>query len=100
MDELDYSYTDEIICPYCGHEHSDSWEASDESDDEQCGECGKHFSYTSYTTRNFTSKKVDCLNGSPHDWKNVSGYYPGYPDAKRCKVCQKSEYGKRDTIVL
>ncbi|MFZ3047005.1 MAG: hypothetical protein WA151_13920 [Desulfatirhabdiaceae bacterium] len=37
----DTDYTDEVICPNCGHKHSDSWEMQDGEYD--CGECGKPF---------------------------------------------------------
>ena len=42
--------TDEIVCPYCGYEISDSWEYSD-SDDQQCCACDKHFHYNRHTPR-------------------------------------------------
>ena len=51
--EIDHECTNEIVCPYCGNEFSDSWEYS--SSDEQiglieCGECEKSF----YANRNIT----------------------------------------------
>lgn len=44
-----------IICPYCDHKFTDSWEWS-ECRDAECGECGKEFDLevqtdVSYTTR-------------------------------------------------
>lgn len=38
-------FTDEIVCPYCGYEVSDSWECPDEDDEMYCDNCGKEFSY-------------------------------------------------------
>ena len=54
--EIDHEYTDEIVCPYCGYEHGDSWEAPDDGEDE-CAECGKTFRFErDYTIRYVTVK--------------------------------------------
>lgn len=42
LEELDFK--DEICCPHCGYEQSDSWEASD-SGDEECQSCGSKYFY-------------------------------------------------------
>lgn len=39
------TYGDEIICPYCKYEHSDSWELESDDGETECGECGKSFLY-------------------------------------------------------
>jgi hypothetical protein len=36
---------EEITCPYCGHEYSDSWDRRESSNDEYCSICGGTFSY-------------------------------------------------------
>lgn len=46
--EIDCSYTDEVVCPYCGYEFGDSWEIfthhySDYRESVECCECGKEF---------------------------------------------------------
>lgn len=97
--EIDHEYTDEIVCPYCGHESEDSWEASEDSDDEECDECGKHFAYDSETTRTYTSRKVDCLNGGEHAW-TTGALHPLYPNARYCKACRKHEWGTPKEVVL
>ena len=38
---FDHEYTDEIVCPHCGFEYSDSWESSD--GEKECYECGEKF---------------------------------------------------------
>ena len=56
--EIDHIYTDEIVCPRCGIEWTDSWEALDESiegEPEECEECHCKFWYrrdihVTYTT--------------------------------------------------
>lgn len=43
-DEMDHSYTDEIVCPHCGYEHTDSWEqgsGNEEDFESECHDCGK-----------------------------------------------------------
>lgn len=44
----DCLFTDELMCPYCGHTTSDSWELDDEGEI-CCDECNETFKYT----RNF-----------------------------------------------
>lgn len=36
-------FTDEIVCPYCGYEYSDSWGENDDKLD--CQKCGETFHY-------------------------------------------------------
>jgi len=36
---------DEIKCPYCGAEVSDSWEYSDSDDEHECSDCGSIYAY-------------------------------------------------------
>ncbi|QVK17752.1 hypothetical protein KHQ81_13005 [Mycoplasmatota bacterium] len=49
MNELKHKYTNEIVCPYCGYEFSDSWEFDGDEDLGliECEECDKSF----YATR-------------------------------------------------
>jgi NAD-dependent SIR2 family protein deacetylase len=62
---VDCAYTDAIICPYCGHKFSDSWEYMDEdSQITECDRCGRPFTlYTqtivSYNTRPIAFDKVN-----------------------------------------
>jgi transcription elongation factor Elf1 len=37
----DTDYTDEVICPHCGYEHSDSFEMSEGV--RECSDCGREF---------------------------------------------------------
>jgi DNA-directed RNA polymerase subunit RPC12/RpoP len=44
--DIDHSYTDEIVCPYCGYEFGDSWEffnTGNEDPQIDCEECNKTF---------------------------------------------------------
>jgi hypothetical protein len=60
-EQINHDYTDEIVCPYCGHVDCDSWEFLDGNEGDSvsdCGKCGKtfhcsrHISIT-YSTRRF-----------------------------------------------
>lgn len=46
-EEINHEYTDEIVCPYCGNEHGDSWEFNSNEQGSlglyECGNCGKEF---------------------------------------------------------
>lgn len=72
--EIDCSCTDEIVCPHCGYEFSDSWE-NFQYDDEciegiECEKCEKEFnvernisiSYNSYIPKeNILPPRYDDL---------------------------------------
>lgn len=47
--------TDEIVCPHCGREQSDSWEWADSDDDAECGHCGGRFHYERNITVTYSS---------------------------------------------
>jgi len=50
IDELDYLHNDEVVCPYCDYEHSDSWDfgLKDGNESEiECGDCEKTFTVIS-----------------------------------------------------
>ena len=58
-EEIDHDHTDEVICPYCGYEFSDSWEFNGTQDEQhvECDECGKEFFLYVIITVNYTTKK-------------------------------------------
>jgi hypothetical protein len=39
--DVEYQYTNEITCPYCGYEFGDSWEASE--GEKECPDCDRKF---------------------------------------------------------
>lgn len=58
-DKFDTWFTENIVCPYCGYEESDSWEHRYDYDDEyECEECGKKFSWERIIDVSYTSKKI------------------------------------------
>jgi len=61
-EEIDCSSTDEIVCPYCGHEHRDSWEMLDGHSDcgkVDCGECEREFEVSRYVSVSYTSYPIE-----------------------------------------
>jgi len=47
MDEIDHVYTKEIVCPYCGYEHSSTDYRVDDhmSGSDNCVGCGEGFDF-------------------------------------------------------
>lgn len=43
--EINHRFTDEVVCPHCGHEHSDSWDFFSDSNtiEIECDRCEKEF---------------------------------------------------------
>jgi len=49
----------ELVCPYCGYEHQDSWEFGEDGEVECCNEkCERTFSFHTNTVTTYTSKKM------------------------------------------
>ena len=60
-DSLDYYRTEEIVCPYCKHEHEDSW---DHGNIEcgmimECEQCEKTFNVSSEPDLYYYSSKIN-----------------------------------------
>jgi hypothetical protein len=98
--EIDCSYTDELVCPYCGYEDSDSWEyfsRSGDSTNAECGECGKTFRASQNVTVDYSSKKLPCMNGEgEHDWSEWSECFSFDNSERRyCYDCSNEEIRKK-----
>ena len=58
--EIDCSYTDEVVCPYCGYEFQMSYEIFYNPDDDffrglECDECGKQFNVHKHVSVTYSS---------------------------------------------
>lgn len=62
--KIDHKYTDNIICPWCGHKNSDSWE-SDDNGEEECGECEQSYTYERIVTVEYSTSKVKPKASDP-----------------------------------
>ena len=61
MIEIDHEFTKEIVCPYCGYIHSESYEFGngEEGDGEdECGECGKKFRWSRMVSVDYSTEKI------------------------------------------
>ena len=57
MEEIDHEFTDNIVCPHCGHEFMDCFEFSDTGAYE-CYECGEKFEYEREVTITYSTRKI------------------------------------------
>lgn len=55
-DEINFEYTSEVVCPWCGYEYHDSWEFSNEGN-EICPECFGEFEYWRDITVDYSTKR-------------------------------------------
>ena len=53
--KIDCMFTEEIVCPNCGHEFSDSWEYEDSDSEMYCESCEKEFTYERHVEVTYTS---------------------------------------------
>ena len=57
LEQIDASCTDEVVCPYCGAEMTDSWEYPD-SGEEWCEECDRVFTFFRQVDVHYSSQQV------------------------------------------
>lgn len=91
--EIDCEYTDDVVCPYCGHHMDGDIGDGPSTGEQECDKCEKKFDCTPSYSVSYTTMKVDCWNGSPHDFKK-DRFWPD--DEKKapwtCKECSKTEW--------
>jgi DNA-directed RNA polymerase subunit RPC12/RpoP len=71
--KIDCRYTDEVICPYCGYEYSDSWEFRSNEGELTCNNCNKKFLYTRNISIDFSTTKMPCKDDK-HEYKQEPRY--------------------------
>lgn len=89
--EFDTRYTDTVICPYCGYDNGDDDGDGPRTGEEQCQECEKKFHCEPDYSVSYITRKVPCLNGEPHQWRDNWGAF-----SKCCKHCLKIEWNKSE----
>lgn len=52
---FEHDYEDEVVCPHCGYEHSDSWEMRD--GEHECPECDKKFELECHHSVTYSTTK-------------------------------------------
>ena len=83
-------------CPYCEAPQeycNDEGFGQDDTWDEECTECGKLYRLQGWYEEEYSAEKADCLNGEPHDFKQIVGYPKEWFIGKfRCSACDKEEH--------
>ncbi len=95
-EEIDCDYTDEIVCPHCGYEHSDSWEAGEDGAGE-CGSCGEEYHFTRNINVDYCTVKIFCRRDG-HKWKKPQWMWEDKEKNKHlwsrmCSECDGREQG-------
>lgn len=54
--EGDTDYTQEVVCPWCGYEHSDSWEMT--MGKRECNDCGREFEAKQDCTVTYSTSRI------------------------------------------
>lgn len=57
--EFDTDFTDEVVCPWCGYEHGDSWEFSDEQRYD-CDECKRPFHLSRDIEVTYSTSRIEA----------------------------------------
>lgn len=60
-EDIDHESTDEIVCPYCGYVHTDSWEWEGHHGTDRCDDCEKEFYWTRHVDITYDTSKEDEL---------------------------------------
>ena len=55
--EHDTEYTDNAVCPHCGHEHVDCFEWGADEDEQYCNQCSLPFTYYREVKVEYTTVK-------------------------------------------
>ena len=71
---IDCEHTSEIVCPYCGHEESDSWEANggDEGDFEHdCNNCGKRLFCSRHIEVTYSTETIEAVQARAEELRKL-----------------------------
>ena len=91
-DESENWCNDEITCPWCGAEFSESWDYDEDSGDVECYECEKVFSYERYVEVSYSTHRDCDQNDGKHEFK-FAHHVPKYDnDCYECTKCDKRHY--------
>lgn len=57
-EEIDTEYTNNIICPYCGNEDTESYEYHNNDGETNCNYCGEEFYYRRDIEITYCTRKI------------------------------------------
>lgn len=90
----------DLECPYCNASlevcHDDGFGYDEgKSHEMECDECGKNFVFHTHISFSYHPEKADCLNGSPHQFREWQKLWLNSKDEevqdRRCRVCDHVE---------
>jgi DNA-directed RNA polymerase subunit RPC12/RpoP len=90
-EEINTSFTEDPVCPYCGHEETDSHEISQDETVVYCSKCGKKYAIDQEFSRTFCSYET-CQPDEPHQFGEWRPY--GAHEIRTCKVCSTRQVRK------
>jgi hypothetical protein len=81
----------DINCPYCDEpqeiNHDDGYGYEENRmHEQQCADCGKTFGFTTSISFYYEEHKLDCKNGSDHNWKPTRTFPKAFT-MMECKDC-------------
>ncbi len=64
---LKHEYTDEVVCPYCGHKHDESYEFFNELEETavgvSCGMCDREFNAVRRISVDYSTQRLKGAKG-------------------------------------
>lgn len=94
VEDFDTLSMTDLMCPYCGHVETDSWETPDNCTEGSCDSCGKDYKIEQEFSRTFSTYKT-CQPGDEHTWAAWCTYL-GKEDYRTCKLCGEREWKKHE----
>lgn len=86
---------DEIVCPHCFYEFSDSWEfGKEECGEEECPECGNEFTWTRQVEVSYSTKIKENKGPEWPDRAEIKKFFIDYA-AREGFVCKDDEQLER-----
>jgi len=107
---FEHTHTDNIICPYCDWEDTDSWEFGTEDGTHTCGNCEEEFRVSPCVSVTYSTYRMDCEEiGKKHDyqlleyclrdreykdrkWINLPESKYRYMKIEQCTICGDKNY--------
>ena len=86
-----------VNCPYCNcpnEVYPDEDIEEDVAHEEECDRCEKKFIYYTKVSVTYHPKQADCLNGSPHpfrEWLTMYERKGMMTERRHCMTCDHSE---------
>jgi len=57
--QINHELTENLVCPYCGKEHFDSWDIPADTGSFECEKCEREFHFEKEEIIRWNTKKID-----------------------------------------